>query len=86
MKLNETAWANTSAILIAIIYIVCAAFIAGAPEFSKSVAESWFHGIDLSSIWTGAPRGNFVVGLLSAVVASWLTGWAFAWIYNKLAK
>lgn len=86
MKLNEKALANASAVLVAIVYVVCALFVAVLPDLSRAVAGSWFHGIDLESIWTGTPRGNFVLGLATAVVLSWLAGWVFARVYNKFAK
>lgn len=86
MKLNELSLANASAILMGGFYVFCALAVALLPDFSKAVATSWFHGIDLGAIWTGGPRGNFLLGLVSTVVLSWLAGWAFAWVYNKLSK
>ena len=86
MKLNEKAFANASGAVTGVVYLVCAFGVSAFPEFSKALAQSWFHGFDFSSIWIGAPRGNFVLGLVSAVVGTWLVGWAFAWLYNKLAK
>ncbi len=86
MKLNKKALANASALLVGAVYIVCAVLVAIFPGFFKAVAESWFHGIDLGVIWTGSPRGNFVLGLVTASGGSWLASWVFAWIYNKFAK
>ena len=86
MKLNETAWANSIAISTGIIYVACAAFVAILPDISKTVMQSWFHGINLEALWTGAPRGNFVLGLITAVIGTWLVGYLFAWLYNRLAK
>lgn len=86
MKLNEKAWANASAATVAVIYVVCAVSVFVFPEFSKTVTASWFHGIDTNGIWTGEPRGNFVLGLVSAVAGTWLVGWLFAYLYNKLSK
>lgn len=86
MKLNERALADASAVLIAIVYVVCALFVAVLPDLSRVVAGSWFHGIDLDSVWTGTPRGNFVLGFVSAVGLSWLAVWAFARVYNKFVK
>lgn len=83
MKLNEQALANASAVLVAIVYVVCALFVAVLPDFSRAVAGSWFHGIDLDSIWTGTPRGNFVLGFISSVILAWVSGWLFARVYNK---
>lgn len=86
MKLNVNALANASAILTGIIYVACAALVALLPNFFKAVATSWFHGMDLGAIWTGAPRGNFFLGLVTAVGGTWLTGWLFARLYNRLVK
>lgn len=83
MKLNEQALANASAVLVAVVYVVCALFVAVLPDISRAVAGSWFHGIDLDSIWTGAPRGNFVLGFVSSVTLSWVAGWGFARVYNR---
>lgn len=86
MKLNETAWANAAAIFTGVVYLACAAFVAILPGLSKLVMQSWFHGISLEALWTGAPRGNFVLGLVTAVGGTWLVGWGFAKVYNKLIK
>ena len=86
MKLNEQAFANASAALTGIVYLACSLLVALFPEFFKIVGQSWFHGIDLALIWTGTPRGNFLVGLITAVVGTWLTGWGFAALYNQFAK
>lgn len=86
MKLNELALANASAALMGGFYVLCALAVAVLPDLFKAVTTSWFHGIDLGAIWTGAPRGNFILGFISAVVVAWISGWAFAWLYNKLNK
>lgn len=86
MKLKEQAFANASAVLMAIVYVVCVLFVVLLPGVSKTVAVSWFHGFDLGLIWTGGPRGNFLVGLITATAGSWIAGWLFAWLYNKFAK
>lgn len=86
MKLNVTAWANASAVFMGIVYLVCALLVSTLPDLSRLVAGSWFHGLNIDLIWTGAPRPNFLLGLISAVALSWISGWVFAWLYNKLAK
>lgn len=86
MKLNEVALANASAILMGGFYVLCALAVVTLPELFQAVAVSWFHGVDLGAIWTGQPRGNFLLGLISAVVLSWVGGWVFAWLYNRLSK
>lgn len=86
MKLNETAWANAMAISTGVVYVVCAAFVAILPGISKAVMQSWFHEVSLEALWTGAPRGNFILGLATAVIGTWLVGYLFAKTYNKFSK
>ncbi len=86
MKHNLMATANAMAITVGFIYVACALLVALFPELFKAVASSWFHGMDLAAIWTGAPRGNFVLGLVSAMGGSWLVGYIFAWTYNRFIK
>lgn len=86
VKLNEKAWANASAVFMGVVYVFCALAISLFPGFAKTVAGSWFHGIDLGLIWTGVVRPNFLLGLVTAVGLTWVGGWLFAWLYNKLAK
>ena len=86
MKLKETAWANAIAISTGVIYVACAAFVAILPNVSKAVMLSWFHGINLETLWTGAPRGNFILGLTTSAVGTWLMGYLFAKTYNKFSK
>lgn len=85
MKLKETALANASGALGALFFLACYILVLTAPDVYKNIAQSWAHGVDLSSIWN--PRmGNFMSGLISFTAASWISGWAFAWLYNKFVK
>ena len=86
MKHNLMATANAMAVTVGFIYIACALSVALFPAFFKTVATSWFHGLDLGAIWTGEPRGNFILGLLTAAGESWLVGYIFGWTYNKFVK
>lgn len=86
MRLSESAFANASAVLTGIVYLACSILIVLFPDFFKIVSQSWFHGINLETIWTGGVRGNFLLGLFTAVAGTWVTGWLFASLYNKLAK
>lgn len=86
MKHNVMATANATAITVGVIYIACALLVAIFPEFFRAVATSWFHGFDLGQFWTGEARGNYFLGLVSAMGGSWLVGYLFAWTYNKFVK
>lgn len=86
MKHNVVATANATAITVGFIYVACALLLTVTPDFFKSVAQSWFHVWNLDPLWTGAPRSNFILGLISAMVGSWLVGYIFAWTYNRFTK
>jgi hypothetical protein len=87
MKLNQKAFANASAVFMGIVYLLCGFSIMFFPGLAMEVSRSWFHGIDLAQVWSAQSfPGNFLLGLVSAIALSWLGGWLFAWLYNKLAK
>lgn len=87
MKLNEKAFANASAVFTVVLYIVCGLFVAIFPSLTKTITQSWFHGIDLELVWSASPfPGNFLLGLVSAAFGMWIAGWGFAWLYNRLLK
>lgn len=85
MKLKESAFANACGVLGAVYFVGCFAVAAVAPNLYKSVAESWMHMINLNGLWKNAP-GDFVLGIISFAIVSWVTGWLFAWLYNRLVK
>ena len=86
MKHNVMATANALAVTMGFLYVACALLVAVLPEFFRSVASSWFHGWNMELLWTGVPRQNFVLGLVSAMAVSWIIGWVFAITYNKFVK
>lgn len=87
MKHQPLTTANAAALTTAVVYLVCAAFFIVAPDFSMGVAQSWFHGIDISQL--GAPdftAGRSVWGLITASVFAWGVGYGFAAAYNYFLK
>lgn len=85
MKLDAKAVAKTSAVLGGIFFLGCYFLVLFLPELYKGIAQSWMHGVDISLIWK--PRaGNFLTGFVSFTLVSWVSGWAFAALYNKMIK
>ena len=84
--LKEMPFANALAAVMGVVYIVCRLLVGIAPDLFRSIAQTWFHGYDLSAI-PPAPMtfGGFVVGLITSVGAAWIFGYALAWVYNKLS-
>lgn len=85
MKLKEMAFANAAGVLGAVYFVGCYVLTLVLPNFYEAVLDSWMHMLNLSGLWKTAPDG-FVLGLISFTAVSWVTGWFFAWLYNKLAK
>ena len=87
MKHQPMATANAAAVTTALVYIVCALAVALFPDFTMSVARSWFHGIDLSKIsaWNFS-ADSLVLGFVTAVAYAWFIGYVFARAYNYFLK
>ncbi len=87
MKHDPMATANAAAVTVAFIAVVCALAIILAPEVSLGVAQSWFHGIDLTKVRTAiAPSaGSVVYGWITATIGGWIVGYVFATAYNWFA-
>jgi hypothetical protein len=85
MKLRETALGNALGVLGAIYFVGCYVIALVAPDLYKSTAESWAHMVDLSGLWKTGPE-NFLMGLISFTVVSWVSGYVFARLYNNFVK
>jgi len=87
MKLNQVATANALAITTGVLFVVCRIAVSLFPDLMFAIAQSWFHGIELSKISVWNPSvSTFLLGLLSSVITVWLVGFTFVGIYNKLNK
>lgn len=87
MKHDPKSTANGAAITVAIIYIACRVGVSLFPDLSMSIAQSWFHGIQLTQISTiDLTFGSFVLGLATSTIGAWLAGYLFANLYNYFSK
>lgn len=86
--LNAKAFANATTVVTAAFYVVCWILSAITPSFVFSMAESWMHSINLSSLKSAAPMpmGTVILGLISLSVLTWITIYATIWLYNQWAK
>ncbi|MBI5620476.1 hypothetical protein HY949_01735 [Candidatus Gottesmanbacteria bacterium] len=84
MKHNPMATANAMAATVAFIAVVCALAIILAPDLSLGIAQSWFHGIDLSKVRTtiSPSLGSLLYGWITATIGGWVVGYVFANTYN----
>lgn len=76
------------AIFAEAVWIICLLFVLIFPNFSKTVFQSWTHGIDLTTIWNTAPisLGSIILGVISVFVITYVLVWFFIVIYLKIAK
>lgn len=87
MKKDPIATAHAAGVTTAIIYIVCRVAIALFPDLAMTIAQSWFHGLEISKVsgWS-LSLGSFILGLVTISAGAWLVGYAFAVLYNYFLK
>ncbi len=74
------------AIFMEIVYVFCLLSVAIFPNFSKTIFGSWFHGMDLTILWSpNFSVGSIVIGLISAFVLTYIAAWVFVKIYKIIA-
>lgn len=85
--MKETPLANALAVITAGFYLICAFLALTTPQFLLAVFQSWFHGIDITTLATTQRNfGGFLLGLISLTVVAWISGYAFAWTYNQFSQ
>ncbi|AKM83534.1 hypothetical protein A2422_01530 [Candidatus Woesebacteria bacterium RIFOXYC1_FULL_31_51] len=85
MKHNPISTANAFAITTGIFYVACRVLVGLFPNLMFTVAQSWFHGVALTKFDTGSlTMSTFLIGLVSSLVFTWVTGYIFAKIYNLM--
>jgi hypothetical protein len=85
MKHDPISTAHAAGATTAIVYVVCRFLVGLFPDGMFNLAQSWLHGIELQRLSSWNPTtGNFLLGLITASVFAWLTGYLFANLYNLL--
>ncbi|OGY17388.1 MAG: hypothetical protein A2784_02820 [Candidatus Chisholmbacteria bacterium RIFCSPHIGHO2_01_FULL_48_12] len=87
MKHEPLVTANAIAVTVAALYVVCRIAVALFPDLAMTVAQSWFHGLELSKVsgWN-LSLGSFILGLITSAAGGWLIGYVFANSYNYFVK
>lgn len=87
LKLDSVRLAHASAIIIAGLYVICWILIGSTPVFYMGMMRSWIHGVDITVLpRTMMSPGLGLYGLFSMTAVAWVTGYAFAVVYNALGK
>ncbi|MGH7766350.1 MAG: DUF5676 family membrane protein [Candidatus Binatia bacterium] len=85
--LKPSAFATSLAILTGALYLLLHLIRLFAPVTFRYFYNAQFMGADVASLmWHDVPIGNFIITFLIAVITAWLFGYAWAWLYNKLAR
>ena len=86
MKTQSYAIPNALAVTTAIVYVVCRLLVGLFPDISF-IAESWFHGIELSKLgnWN-LTMSSFILGIISSAITAWIVGYIFIKVYGLLKK
>lgn len=83
MKLKIWPLSISVGIVTAVLFAICAFFVAVAPEATAAFFGYLFH-IDLSGLTRPISLGNFFAGLLASSIGMGFSAAVVAWIYNKM--
>ena len=90
LKISENSLAKSLAFVSLAGYLICVLGTILFPEFLMTLFNSWFHGINLTSLsptdgnWVFG-TGNLLLGLITFPIFGWLTGYFIGHFYNRLA-
>lgn len=76
------------AAFLGLLSLGCSLLVWLLPDFSRSLFQSWFHGVNLSIVWdaTTMSFGKLVIGLISAFIAGYIATWVFIKIYKAIVR
>jgi len=86
--LKPVAFANAFALVGLGLYIGCRMLTLIVPDLLFAVGQSWFHTLNLEAARGVAPMdvNTFLLGGITFGALAWVTGYAFAYLYNNFAK
>ena len=87
MKAQSYVIPNSLAATTAIIYVLCRVLVGLFPDISFAIAQSWFHGIELSKlgVWN-LTFVSFILGIISSTITAWVVGYIFVKVYKLFTK
>jgi len=89
-RLSVWRFALATAIAFAALDAICALAVIASPDGTIAVFNTWFRGLDLKLLVPpgGKPvtAGQFIAGVISAVVVSFVGGAVLAGCYNLFAR
>lgn len=88
MQLNKNKFSLAASLVMGIIYVVCAVFVLLWSEFALQLFGWLVHLVNVDK-FTGdvnVTAFGFVIGLLQAMVYTYIGAYLFAWLHNKFVK
>ena len=85
MATNTRALTITGAVMAAVTYIICAAFVALFPDAATRLGSDVIH-INLSGVGRSVTWGGALTGLLFFTAFVALVCAASGWLYNRLGR
>ena len=84
---DPMATGNAAAATTAVVFVACRFLVGLFPGGMFTLAQSWFHGVELSRMmtWNATPSA-FFLGLISSTLFGWIVGYVFALFYNTFTK
>lgn len=88
LGINPQALALSSAIVMGVVYIVCAGFTFLFPSFALQLFGWIFYLIDLDKFTGGLTitTASVLIGLIQIVIYTYIGVLLVAWLYNRLSK
>ena len=87
MVLNAAAFANSIAAVTAAFYVFLRMVASVSPAAFEFLFNAQFLGARVASLLPReASFGEFVGTAATVVVTAWVFGYAWAWLYNRLAR
>ena len=85
--LNRLAFANALAVLTAALYVLFPIIALVSPRAFHLLFNAQFFGANVASLIPNVrPSAGSLVTLVIVVGMAWVTGYAWAWLYNRFAK
>lgn len=85
MKINTLAFGAALAIVAAVLWLLCSAFVAMVPGPMMNMSGHMLH-TDLSSMGWTLNFGGVIVGLIAWTVFAFIFGSFAAWVYNLIVR
>jgi len=83
--INKNGFALAAGGVMGAVYVLCALFVALWPDFALQLFGWLVHLVNVEKFAgdVAITFGGFIVGLIQAVVYTYVGAWVVAWLHNK---